>query len=152
MTSGRARRRWILLLGALLVGGAPPLRAQGATRDRPRVTAVVLDTIGARLALLEIERFRLLATGRSMGNSDFQSVDTQIVALRGLLAELAPEAAMRARVLERVRRALEDRLAGVIVRQRLLPAAQRGTSQDALVLEDEARMLRERIAALAPER
>lgn len=153
----RMRRASSLLLGALLLLGASSLRAQGATprdrpRDRPRVTAVVLDTIGAQLAGLELERFALLRTGRTMESADFRHVDARIVALRGLLAEVAPEAAMRAAVLERVRRALEDRLAGLIVWQRLLPITRPAAGEDVRVLEDEMRMLRDRIAALAAER
>jgi hypothetical protein len=147
------RSRSALSCAALLVLlVASPARAQGVVpADRPRVTTVMLDSIGDRLAGLELERIRLLVAGRVPGSVDVLTVEAHLTALRTLLVDVAPASPARSRVRETVRRALEDRLAGVLVWQRVAPITRSGAPQELRALEAHARMLREPIAALASE-
>ena len=80
---------------------------------------VLVDTIAARLVTVELDRLRLVASGRAESNADVEMLDRQQTALQRLLSEMAEAKAARAYATRIVLRAVEARLASVTVDRRM---------------------------------
>lgn len=153
----RSIRVGSLALAVALALMARPASAQGgrdatpATRVVPSLPAALFDSLGARVGFLETERITLLTHGgRTPQSREVVALDAQLAALDSLLTESAAAVPTGRGVAAQARlRALDERLAGVLVRQRL---ARAGLGVDAMTraaYEEEVRLLQERRAATA---
>ena len=99
-----------------------------AAPSRPDgLTQAIQDTIVARLVTLELQRPELLASGRSADHPDVVAVNRRLVALHAQLSELPDPKAAEVAVNAALIRAIEAKLASLVVERRLraleLPAS-----------------------------
>lgn len=102
------------------LGAAAPSYSNGLTQ-------AIQDTIVARLVTLELQRPELLASGRSADHPEVVALTRRLAALRAQLSELPNPNAAEMAVNAALIRAIEAKLASVVVERRLraleLPAS-----------------------------
>ena len=131
MTGVAVMLRLLLAAVLLLCFDATAAVGQGSNAEEPGprlsaadgVAAALTDTLGARLAELEVRRVELTLSGRASTHADVVHTERTLTALQALIAELPDPAAARKVIHRQILEAIDARLAGLIVERRVLAAA-----------------------------
>jgi Spy/CpxP family protein refolding chaperone len=122
------------------------IAAQAADSFPPAIA----DTIGERLGEIEVMRIEQVARGIESPHPRVRSLDDQIRELRALIGELPDSASARATADQRLRSALEGRLATVIVESRMASLLHGSSTPHVASFRREEELLRARLQELTP--
>lgn len=111
----------------------------------------IVDSIGARLADLELRRLQLKSKGISAPHASVTELDEGISALHRLIAELPDSLHAPTEVNRRLADALAARLVSVTISARLTPHGMSATSPQIAALLREELLLRERLDELGAQ-